>query len=35
VGYVKKMRQTAGTWFALAFAASTMAATAAVHIWDK
>ena len=32
---MKKMRQTVGALLALALAASTMPATAAVHIWDK
>src|ERR1035437_4224507 len=29
------IRHSAGAWFALAFAAYTMPAAAAVHIWDK
>src|ERR1039458_2946210 len=32
---MKTMRPTAGAWFALALAASSLPATAAVHIWDK
>src|ERR1017187_3518798 len=32
---MKTMRPTAGAWFALALATSTVPLTAAVHIWDK
>src|ERR1700690_3348402 len=32
---MKRIRQTAGAWFVLALAASTMPAPAAVHPWEK